>query len=52
MINRRSFNKILFGTTALSLAACAGIADVSLPANKKRVVIVGGGFGVLLLLNI
>ena len=45
MINRRSFNKILFGTTALSLAACAGIADVSLPANKKRVVIVGGGFG-------
>ena len=45
MINRRSFNKILLGTTALSLAACAGITEVSLPANKKRVVIVGGGFG-------
>ncbi|RXJ83286.1 NAD(P)/FAD-dependent oxidoreductase [Arcobacter cloacae] len=45
MINRRGFNKILLGTTALSLAACAGITEVSLPANKKRVVIVGGGFG-------
>ncbi|CAM3536021.1 NAD(P)/FAD-dependent oxidoreductase [Arcobacter aquimarinus] len=45
MINRRSFNKILLGTTALSLAACTGITEVSLPANKKRVVIVGGGFG-------
>ena len=44
MINRRSFNKILFGTTALSLATCAGIANVSTPA-KNRVVIVGGGFG-------
>ena len=45
MINRRNFNKILLGTTALSFAACAGISDFSLPTNKKRVVIVGGGFG-------
>ncbi|MDZ7819243.1 MAG: FCSD flavin-binding domain-containing protein [Aliarcobacter sp.] len=45
MINRRSFNKILLGTTALSFAACTGISDLSLPKNKKRVVIVGGGFG-------
>uniref|UniRef100_UPI0040488A88 FCSD flavin-binding domain-containing protein n=1 Tax=Aliarcobacter sp. TaxID=2321116 RepID=UPI0040488A88 len=44
MINRRIFNKILFGTTALSLATCAGIANVSTP-SKNRVVIVGGGFG-------
>ena len=45
MINRRNFNKILLGTTALSFAACNGITDLSLPSNKKRVVIVGGGFG-------
>lgn len=45
MINRRDFNKILLGTTALSFAACTGISDLSLPANRKRVVIVGGGFG-------
>ena len=45
MINRRSFNKILLGTTALSFAACNGLTDLSLPSNKKRVVIVGGGFG-------
>lgn len=45
MINRRDFNKILLSTTALSFAACGGITDVALPANKKRVVIVGGGFG-------
>ncbi|MBP7769506.1 MAG: FAD-dependent oxidoreductase [Aliarcobacter sp.] len=45
MINRRNFNKILLGTTALSFAACTGITDVSLPKDKKRVVIVGGGFG-------
>lgn len=45
MINRRDFNKILLGTTALSFAACTGMPDLSLPANRKRVVIVGGGFG-------
>lgn len=45
MINRRSFNTILLGTTALSFAACTGLTDFSLPSNKKRVVIVGGGFG-------
>lgn len=45
MINRRDFNKILLGTTALSFAACTGMSDLSLPANRKRVVIVGGGFG-------
>lgn len=45
MINRRSFNTILLGTTALSFAACNGLTDLSLPSNKKRVVIVGGGFG-------
>ena len=45
MINRRNFNKILLGTTALSFAACTGISNFSLPNNKKRVVIVGGGFG-------
>ncbi len=45
MINRRSFNTILLGTTALSFAACTGLTDFSLPTNKKRVVIVGGGFG-------
>ena len=45
MMNRRSFNKILLGTTALSFATCASIADTKLSTNKKRVVIVGGGFG-------
>ncbi len=45
MINRRSFNTILLGTTALSFAACTGLTDFSLPSNKRRVVIVGGGFG-------
>ena len=45
MMNRRTFNKILLGTTALSFVTCASIADTKLPANRKRVVIVGGGFG-------
>ena len=45
MINRRSFNTILLGTTALSFAACTGLTDFTLPSNKRRVVIVGGGFG-------
>ena len=44
-MNRRTFNKILLGTTALSFVTCASIADTKLPTNKKRVVIVGGGFG-------
>ena len=35
MINRRSFNTILLGTTALSFAACTGLTDFSLPTNKK-----------------
>jgi len=45
MMNRRNFNKILLGTTALSFAACNGMTSLSFPADKKRVVIVGGGFG-------
>ncbi|RXK12827.1 sulfide dehydrogenase [Halarcobacter mediterraneus] len=45
MINRRHFNKILVGSVALSFAACSSITSVSLPTDKKRVVIVGGGFG-------
>ena len=48
MLNRRSFNKLLLGATALSFAACnslSGSNGALLPANKKRVVIVGGGFG-------
>ena len=45
MMNRRTFNKILLGTTALSFVTCASIADTKLPANRKRVVIVGDGFG-------
>ncbi|WP_368031108.1 FCSD flavin-binding domain-containing protein [Arcobacter sp. s6] len=44
-MNRRSFNKILLGTTALSFATCASIADTKLSTNKKRVIVVGGGFG-------
>ena len=47
MLNRRSFNKLLLGATALSFAACnslSGTKSALLP-NKKRVVIVGGGFG-------
>ena len=45
MINRRSFNKILLGSVALSLTACNSVTSVGLPTNKKRVVVVGGGFG-------
>lgn len=45
MMNRRNFHKILLGTTALSFAACSKIDNVSTPTNKKRVVVIGGGFG-------
>ena len=45
IMNRRNFNKILLGATALSLAASTGLANMAIPKNKKRVVIVGGGFG-------
>jgi sulfide dehydrogenase [flavocytochrome c] flavoprotein subunit len=44
MLNRRNFNKLLAGSAALSFAACTGTKP-ALPASKKRVVIVGGGFG-------
>ena len=45
MLNRRNFNKLVVGSFALSMAACSSITNVSLPKNKKRVVVVGGGFG-------
>lgn len=45
MMNRRNFNKLLVGSIALSFTACNSITSVSLPKNKKRVVVVGGGFG-------
>jgi len=45
MINRRDFNKLLIGSFALSLTACSSLTSVSLPKDKKRVVVVGGGFG-------
>ena len=46
MMNRRNFNKLILGSFALSMAACSSLTSVgSLPKNKKRVVIVGGGFG-------
>lgn len=47
MLNRRSFNKLLLGATALSFAACNSLSGTNsaLLPNKKRVVIVGGGFG-------
>jgi len=47
MMNRRHFNKILAGSFALSLAACSSVTSMTstLPKNKKRVVVVGGGFG-------
>jgi len=45
MLNRRNFNKIVVSSVALSLAACSSITSVSLPKNRKRVVVVGGGFG-------
>ena len=47
MLNRRDFGKIVLGATALSFAACNGLSNslATVPANKQRVVIVGGGFG-------
>lgn len=45
MINRRSFNKLLLGSVALSFTACNSLTSVGLPKDKKRVVVVGGGFG-------
>lgn len=45
MMNRRNFNKLVVSSFALSLAACSSITNVSLPKDKKRVVVVGGGFG-------
>ncbi len=45
MINRRNFNRLLISSIALSFAACNSITSVSLPKDKKRVVVVGGGFG-------
>ena len=45
MLNRRDFNKLAIGSFALSLAACSGITNVALPKDRKRVVVVGGGFG-------
>lgn len=45
MMNRRNFNKLLVGSIALSFTACSSLTSVSLPKDKKRVVIVGGGFG-------
>ena len=44
-MNRRDFNKILLGATALSLVTSSCLANMAIPKNKKRVVIVGGGFG-------
>ncbi|MDC0933764.1 NAD(P)/FAD-dependent oxidoreductase [Arcobacteraceae bacterium] len=44
-MNRRNFNKLVVSSFALSMAACSSITNVSLPKNKKRVVVVGGGFG-------
>lgn len=45
MMNRRNFNKLVVSSFALSMAACSSVTNVSLPKNKKRVVVVGGGFG-------
>lgn len=45
MMNRRSFNTLLVGSAAFSLAACSGISKFRTTSNKKRVVVVGGGFG-------
>jgi len=45
MMNRRNFNKLVVSSFALSLAACNSVTSVSLPKDKKRVVVVGGGFG-------
>jgi len=43
-MNRRTFNKILIGSTALSFSACNSISSLN-TMNKQRVVVVGGGFG-------
>lgn len=47
MLNRRNFNKLVVSSFALSMAACSSLTNMTgtLPKNKKRVVIVGGGFG-------
>lgn len=45
MISRRLFNKILVGTTALSLSACSSIMNEGTSSKKHRIVVVGGGFG-------
>lgn len=45
MMNRRNFNKLLIGSVALSFTACSSLTSVSLPKDRKRVVVVGGGFG-------
>ncbi|MGA1931150.1 FCSD flavin-binding domain-containing protein [Arcobacter sp. YIC-464] len=45
MMNRRNFNKLLIGSIALSFTACSSLTSVSLPKDRKRVVVVGGGFG-------
>ncbi len=45
MMNRRNFNKLLVSSVALSFTACSSLTSVSLPKDKKRVVVVGGGFG-------
>ncbi|WP_418178694.1 FCSD flavin-binding domain-containing protein [Aliarcobacter lanthieri] len=48
MLNRRNFNKLLLGATALSFTACSRLPReevVLFPATKQRVIIVGGGFG-------
>ncbi len=46
-MNRRLFNKIILGTTALSFSACSSIMSSTKPSkkNSKRVVVIGGGFG-------
>lgn len=44
-MNRRSFNKLLIGSAALSLTACSNVNNFRTSAGKKRVVVVGGGFG-------
>lgn len=38
MLNRRDFNKLILGATALSFAACTSLSSslASLPTNKKE----------------
>ncbi len=47
MMNRRHFNKVLLGATALSFAACSSMKQSlgEMPESGDRVVVVGGGFG-------